>query len=282
VGKKSDYACKHCEHTCRELKLMREHLLRKHLEKRFKCTMCEKAFGIKRDLTRHLLVHRCDMTCTQKDCTFRCSKKREMKEHILKSHLWNAKPEFACPNDNCNYQASTEKNLNNHVKRLHGEKTFECTTCCKKFAMKKDLTNHMAYHLRRYACYICDKILCSKTTLQLHIKNAHLNIRPHKCTQCNKSFYSQVQCRRHMVSHSDVRKHICSICNKSFKLRRALKIHSVIHMDSRPFKCEQCGKTFTQSGALTRHSRIHSGERPYSCGTCKQSFSDSSILRRHL
>ncbi|XP_034084951.1 zinc finger protein with KRAB and SCAN domains 1-like [Gymnodraco acuticeps] len=52
------------------------------------------------------------------------------------------------------------------------------------------------------------------------------------------------------------RRHSCQQCDKSFTTSGNLKRHLHIHTGEKPYSCEECGKTFTRSGDLKIHQRI--------------------------
>ncbi|NWR98330.1 ZN271 protein, partial [Motacilla alba] len=47
--------------------------------------------------------------------------------------------------------------------------------------------------------------------------------------------------------------HKCSECEKSFRRRCKLIEHCRIHTGMRPYECGQCDKSFSQSSTLTQH-----------------------------
>lgn len=87
-------------------------------------------------------------------------------------------------------------------------------------------------------CDLCLKMI-EKNRMDGHI-NKHNNIRPYKCTECNKSFYCKQLRRLHLTSiHTNVRIK-CETCDKSFPSQRALYAHSLRHKNRDKYECELC------------------------------------------
>ncbi|NWR26160.1 ZNF3 protein, partial [Emberiza fucata] len=135
--------------------------------------------------------------------------------------------------------------------------------------------------------------------------------KPHKCSECGKSFKRRSNLIKHCRSHTEQQPHKCSECGKSFTRRSNLVAHQKIHMgqhmgtegekptldqgqsselgvheqlqdgEKKRHKCSECGKSFRWTSNLSRHRRLHRGERPYGCGVCGKSFSQKSNLIDH-
>lgn len=119
----------------------------------------------------------------------------------------------------------------NYHKRIHGEKTFECTQCGKKFASSSQLKAHSYMHKdMKVVCSICNKALTNPQRLSVHMSkrasvsmNFSLRIsfynwyifidteihtrreadRINQCTICLKRFFSKDHLSRHMrITHS--------------------------------------------------------------------------------
>lgn len=196
----------------------------------------------------------------------------------------------------CDYTNSQMKNIKDHIARHHLEKTYACSKCPKKFALKKDMTTHEKAHDAHYECEECGKVLhskiahkahintihlgikstykkehmcdhcgqiCrSKTHYKEHMNKEHLNVRPFGCPLCKMAFYTNASLRSHLRTHTDDKHFQCPQCGKEFKHKTSLKMHELTHVDysNRPFECSTCKKTFAQKGALMRHVRIHTGK----------------------
>lgn len=78
--------------------------------------------------------------------------------------------------------------LNKHIITLFAERSFECTTCDKKFAREIYLKSHQRIHgSRNYLCLMCPKTFFDEGALKNHL-NIHAGVRKFACPTCNKTF----------------------------------------------------------------------------------------------
>ena len=66
--------------------------------------------------------------------------------------------------------------------------------------------------------------------------------------------------------------HRCSECTKSFITKDSLNKHMSVHITDRQYKCGECGKLFKRISHVREHLKIHSVERPFPCSICTKSF----------
>lgn len=141
-----------------------------------------------------------------------------------------------------------------------------------------------------YRCKRCNKVCNSKNALHYHFLS-HTGQRPHKCNECEKSFFASsalkvcaVQAaflvqmlfssfhflhifilllfKVHKRLHSGDKPYSCDFCNRPFRQWGDLKYHiQSKHSKDRSHQCEFCGKDFARRYSLVIHRRIHTGEK---------------------
>lgn len=122
------------------------------------------------------------------------------------------------------------------------EPKYLCTICGKLFSHEKSYEQHKNVHKGRTKCPICDKVLCRKYQLKVHLEKQHKDenisldgIVPlldtvgqktrgvYKCLVCEKEYGNGKSLRQHMWMHKG--KTRCHICNKVLGRKYELKLH---------------------------------------------------------
>lgn len=83
--------------------------------------------------------------------------------------------------------------------------------------------------------------------------------KPHKCSECDKSYKHQSTLAMHKKTHSGDFKYRCEVCSKEFYLTEYYNRHMRVHTKEKPYACDICDKSFSQSNTLTQHKRTHTG-----------------------
>ncbi|XP_034043157.1 zinc finger protein 436-like [Thalassophryne amazonica] len=112
---------------------------RKTHEKPFHCSECEKRFGYKKNLQRHLRIH-------------------------------TGEKLFSC--SICGKMLISRAHLTYHMRCHTGEKPFSCSACQKSFRCREALVRHMRIHTgeKLFHCYVCGKGFAEKTNLTRHLR----------------------------------------------------------------------------------------------------------------
>uniref|UniRef100_A0A3B4WZW7 PR domain containing 4 n=1 Tax=Seriola lalandi dorsalis TaxID=1841481 RepID=A0A3B4WZW7_SERLL len=160
-------------------------------EKKFKCSMCSRAFITSTKLNVHFMGH------------------VGMKPH---------KCEY------CSKAFSDPSNLRMHLK-IHTQKNYRCTVCEKSFTQKSHVASHMLIHTgaEKLKCDLCDRAFIRKHDLKQHMFS-HTERRI-QCPKCNKHFLKTNHLKKHMNSHEGRRDFVCEKCHKAFLTKYHLTRH---------------------------------------------------------
>lgn len=229
-----NYFCDYegCSKSFTRPSLLTEHQMSFHQGiKPFKCNQCDKSFGRKNHLERHLNSHKTDLDKPY-HCQY-CNKGVTTMQQLKRHEITHTKS-FECPYEGCTESFYKHPQLRSHILSFHLEK-LTCKHCGKKFQRPNRLESHMQKHHNPnvklpYACTFsgCLKHFKTWTQLTLHVKNDHPKLQ-------------------------------CKICDKFCVGEDGLDMHMKIHDDSlvtRNWKCKSCSddiKSFSKKHDLIEH-----------------------------
>ncbi|XP_017210408.1 PR domain zinc finger protein 4 isoform X1 [Danio rerio] len=162
-------------------------------ERKFKCSMCTRAFTTSTKLNVHFMGH---MGMRPHKCSY------------------------------CSKAFSDPSNLRKHLRIHTGQKNFRCTVCGKSFTQKAHVESHMVIHIgaKNLKCDHCDKMFVRKQDLKQHMYSHSLD-RQINCPKCDKQFLKPDHLKKHLNSHEGKRDFICEKCNKGFLTKYHLTRH---------------------------------------------------------
>lgn len=252
-------------------------------------------------------------------CQF-CPKSFAQKAHLREHETWHTgETPHKC--EECGKTFRLRKTWRSHVERHNAESSkgeFKCDTCDKVFSTQKKKDSHQQLHLKVFQCEECGKVLSSATTLKSHHRFIHMNLRPFKCSVCDKTFKQRGHCNEHEASHGLEKPFVCATCGRGFMSKKSVSLHETKcqgrseegelaertcqlcnklfknakskkrhvykkHVNEAGYLCSDCGKTLSTLDILRKHKEVvHLGQRNWSCTYCGKKFSQKSHLTEHI
>ncbi|XP_048258683.1 uncharacterized protein LOC124137725 [Haliotis rufescens] len=255
-----------------------------------RCSECGLVCKSKTSLIQHqVYIHRKKFkksrqsACLEcKTCYFIAKTVEEIREHRLQHKLGV----LECKE--CNMTFNSTSNLQFHM-QLHHKKshTASCDICGKVFKHKRYLIGHRKRHFgtKNFNCNECGKAFYEKCTLkaheQIHLESSDREYR-FVCPFCGNRYTSKSNFNDHLNKHTGEKPHKCTQCDKSFGFRSQLAQHKIfVHSTDRPFKCKECNKGFKLASKLQQHMIGHTGTSKHMCHRCNQAYCSSATLRIH-
>ena len=284
--------CKYCQQYFTDVSTLETHKMMHIEEKPHKCTVCDNVFSDISALENHMTLH----------------KEQNQKSHEL-YQLCNVAGNVMDIYQKCQDCTQLFVNLtalDSHRVKCIKEKPVLCSETKLLFPLTKQNTcaicqrivkgplsqmnRHMLIHSGKkpHKCTQCLKSFLWSRGLKSHM-TVHIENRipykdretPYKCDQCDKSFSLQVYLRRHIKSHEAMNKYLsCKSCPLVFKTQSSLANHNFLRHTEH--KCSECDKFFTSTNLLKRHKWSHVKEKPHKCPNCEKSFGQAAHLKSHV
>ena len=170
-------------------------------EHRMKCQVCNKTFGILRNLQKHAITHLSQSV--QDDIVAKTSiipddKQGELTEQPESQSNENVEESSPVSKkhmcDFCGMTFTKAYSLKLHIEAKHYEgEDFKCDVCQRGYPTARRLKEHKKLHEQQtIPCDRCGKIFASKHNLKKHIKTQHESKNKkvsYKCMKCKKCFY---------------------------------------------------------------------------------------------
>lgn len=164
--------CKLCSFSCENVNQFNAHL-KIHIQKKYSCLTCNRAFQSEKLLENHTSSGSCQEL--KKQC------------HICQKFFSDS--------------TRLKIHLNTHI----GLKPWTCQICDKSFSELRTLKEHKLTHTpnRSFKCEICSKRFVQKNHLLYHLASKHgQGEKLHKCNECQKSFAFPFQLKKHQTVHA--------------------------------------------------------------------------------
>lgn len=267
-----------------------------HAKKDFKCSLCDKIFCLRKNLTQHNIeMH---YTTSIPDSQSEGSKNIEIDECIIASevHTVNNQEETSIDCKFCQQTFKSKDELKIHIAKFHDietnprKKRYTCNVCELTNVTKDTLKIHFTNQI---GCNLCDKRFCLKTHLKKHYIDVHNDgivakktRKKYECSVdgCNKIIDSSTRKYHMAVKHNGMQLE-CDICGKTYPTKVAIAKHIMYkHVPSNlKFKCELCDKKYYSKGELkTHHKFSHIKAMDFVCSECGVAFSKKHSLISHM
>ena len=187
------------------------------------------------------------------------------------------------------------------VIRTHTEEHFEnfvskhmCDHCGRNFRDSNALRLHAKIHGEKtFQCEFCDKKFYTKTSLNTHEAAKHTTKGHRFCDNCGESFPTGRALESHMKAKHDIENRFqCKLCKKYYLTEEGLKAHEAQEA-CKEFYCEPCDRYFTCTSELKKHKKNHNAPnnqpgpgnkqiKPYPCNLCYKSYTRMYQLKEHI
>ncbi|CAH0598675.1 unnamed protein product [Chrysodeixis includens] len=247
--------CKECKKTFLSNWNLRNHYIRVHAPKDFKCPECPRSYGSAAYLAAHKSESHCTVVCSECGKTFH-------NRHTLKMHEKGHHLSLVC--QHCGRVYKNKSTFKKHV---------DLNICGQKARANPSEG--------KFTCDYCNKKYTQKISLRVHIQYEHGNYKAHICKFCNKKFWAQSRLKAHLVKHTREKKFTCSTCGGKFVSKESLLYHTRTHTGEKPYKCPHCDVRFLSASRRSDHVKRHHLGAELECETCHSKFSSRTFLLKH-
>ncbi|NWW53536.1 ZBT17 protein, partial [Pedionomus torquatus] len=264
------YGCEECGKSYRLISLLNLHKKRHTGEAKYRCDDCGKLFTTSGNLKRHQLVHSGEKPYQCDYCGRSFSDPTSKMRH-LETH--DTDKEHKCPHcdKKFNQVGNLKAHLKIHI--ADGPlKCRECgkqfTTSGSPGVGRKELLiqgfrdGDVSFHLPKSLWRQRMSPLGVSSSPQKSDVCSGLSPPPcHLQLPGSLAFVQSSQLANHIRHHDNIRPHKCTVCNKAFVNVGDLSKHIIIHTGEKPFLCDKCGRGFNRVDNLRSHVKtVHQGK----------------------
>ncbi|XP_031621086.1 zinc finger protein 845-like isoform X2 [Contarinia nasturtii] len=243
-----------------------------HINKYFKCGICDMAFEEPVQLKTHIRDEhsiRKQFKCEKCNMTF------GMVE-LIGSHVCDADSKIE-EASKCN-ESGMELEKPRQKRRIARMKYFQCYLCKIDMDSKEALRMHMKLHSRDHLCDVC-KVAFTLKELNYHLCDNEGSI---CCEYCQQTFTTTIKLLEHLKSHQKKKLYRCDECFKLLPMIKLKQYHMRLsHTQPKLFTCTICSKAFTTKSLRNIHEKSHNAVRSHLCDECGRGFRSARNLKLH-
>lgn len=195
---------------------------------------------------------------------------------------------FSC--GECNYGCGSVNRLLFHQGLCHSisdddqRDTVRCYVCSKILGSRSRLWDHVRIHGDCHRCRECYRIFGSKAALACHAKSSHLKNEMERtavfcCDKCDYRTSKRTLLALHERRNHERRR--CHRCGKETRSAAAHREHLRLVHRSGGHGCDQCSHVAATAYDLKRHRVCHEEARRLECAECQFVCKRTSEMARH-
>ncbi|CAH1777310.1 unnamed protein product [Owenia fusiformis] len=281
------------------------------IREKLKCNDCEKVFGTKKGLLRHMTKRHKELRLQCHLCEGIFTSKSNLCDHIIQNHDTykvikseeNTNGETTSNNELtcafCEVAIIGLDSLHEHIKLEHLRESMNdveelfCTKCDKTFESAHGLNRHkkLKHTKPSFKCHLCESLLKTKYSLRKHITLSHdlekdIDFENEEVKVSTQEASMKCPfCKLGLITLKELHEHIKQnhILGKKSKLgpgrkkndktgKSKLNIHT----------CEKCSKVFHTASGYSKHRKTVCSGKYLVCPHCDKQFLWEYRLREHI